>query len=115
MDRSKGKDGVAAYWALGLNPDAANVIIGTAGGGRHLYFDYWDGVRNSTDKSGLDVRGEGGYHSQPKWSCALLTWVHCTEIAHFSHMGDAGDRSNGTKSSGSPQAWRPVLTDIRLP
>ena len=65
LDRGKGKDGVSAYRALGLDPDAANVIIGTAGGGRHLYFDHRDGVRNSTAKSGLDVRGEGGYVIAP--------------------------------------------------
>ena len=65
LDRGKGKDGVAAYRALGLDPDAASVIARTAGGGLHLYFDHRDGVRNSTAKSGVDLRGEGGYVIAP--------------------------------------------------
>lgn len=65
LDRGKGKDGVAAYQALGLDPDAASVIVGTAGGGLHLYFDHRDGVRNSTNRSGVDLRGEGGYVIAP--------------------------------------------------
>lgn len=65
LDLHGDKDGVAAYRARGLDPDDACLIVRTAGGGLHLYFDHRDGVRNSTAKSGIDVRGEGGYVIAP--------------------------------------------------
>src|SRR3989338_3248875 len=34
----------------------------TGGGGWHYYFQYVDGIQNSANiKSGIDIRGEGGY------------------------------------------------------
>lgn len=65
LDVRDGKDGIAAARALGIDPDAAGLIVRTAGGGLHLYYDHASGVANSTSESGLDVRGEGGYVIAP--------------------------------------------------
>lgn len=65
LDMHGDKDGVAAYAALGLDPSDAVMIVRTAGGGLHLYFDHQEGVRNSATKAGVDVRGEGGYVIAP--------------------------------------------------
>ncbi|MFN3844501.1 MAG: bifunctional DNA primase/polymerase [Paracoccaceae bacterium] len=68
LDQRDGKDGEATYRALGLDPEAAALIVRTGGGGLHLYFDHADGVRNTQgDKGrpGLDIRGEGGYVIAP--------------------------------------------------
>ena len=67
LDVKNGKDGVTAYRELGLDPNDAGAVVRTASGGRHLYFDYRDGVRNAVDKlaPGIDIRGEGGYVIAP--------------------------------------------------
>ena len=58
-------DGVSAYRDRGFEPDDASLVVRTAGGGLHLYFEHRDGVRNSTDAEGIDVRGDGGYVIAP--------------------------------------------------
>lgn len=68
IDQRDGKDGAATYRALGLDPDKAALIVQTAGGGRHLYFDHAEGVtisQGGDDHPGLDVRGESGYVIAP--------------------------------------------------
>jgi archaellum biogenesis ATPase FlaH len=61
LDMHDSQDGITAYRNLGLDTDASVMIIRSAGGGLHLYFDHQEGIRNSTTKAGIDVRGEGGY------------------------------------------------------
>lgn len=61
LDMHDNKDGITAYQNLGLDTEASVTIVRTAGGGLHLYFDHQEGIRNSTTKAGIDVRGEGGY------------------------------------------------------
>src|SRR6056297_3606685 len=65
LDVGDGKDGFAAARAAGIDPDSADLIVTTAGGGRHLYFEHSPGVTNSATREGLDVRGEGGYVIAP--------------------------------------------------
>ena len=67
LDIKNGKDGVAAYKDLGLDPDDAGTVVKTASGGLHLYFDCFDGVGNSVDKlaPGIDIRGDDGYVIAP--------------------------------------------------
>lgn len=65
LDVGRGKDGLAAARAVGIEPEAADLIVRTASGGLHLYFDHAPGVMNSATKAGLDVRGEGGYVIAP--------------------------------------------------
>lgn len=65
VDPARGKDGIAAYRDIGLDPDAADLVVRTAGGGLHLYFEHQAGVTNSTSKAGIDVRGDGGYVIAP--------------------------------------------------
>jgi len=65
VDPAKGKDGIAAYRDMGLDPDVADLVVRTAGGGLHIYFDHQAGVANSTSKVGVDVRGDGGYVIAP--------------------------------------------------
>ncbi len=65
LDVHKGKDGVSAYREMGFEPNEAGLVVRTASGGLHLYFDHQKGVRNSTSKAGVDVRGEGGYVIAP--------------------------------------------------
>jgi hypothetical protein len=49
----------------GALPSTVEVITGS--GGRHLYFAWHDGIRNSAKQlgAGLDVRGQGGYVIAP--------------------------------------------------
>lgn len=65
LDVRPDKDGVEAYRDLGLDSSDAGLIVRTAGGGLHLYFDHRAGIRNSADKAGIDVRGDGGYVIAP--------------------------------------------------
>ncbi len=65
LDVREHKDGVAAYLDLGLDPEDAAMVVRTAGGGKHLYFENADDIRNSTSSAGIDVRGEGGYVIAP--------------------------------------------------
>lgn len=65
LDMHGYRDGVSAYRDRGFDPDAASLIVKTAGGGLHLYFEHRAGVRNSTDAAGIDVRGDGGYVIAP--------------------------------------------------
>jgi hypothetical protein len=61
LDMHGNKDGIAAYQNLGLDIEESVMIVRTAGGGLNLYFDHQEGIKNSTTKTGIDVRGEGGY------------------------------------------------------
>ncbi|MCF6232079.1 MAG: AAA family ATPase [Rhodobacteraceae bacterium] len=65
LDVRPDKDGIAAYNDMGLDPNDSALIIRTAGGGLHLYHDHQGGVANTTGKTGIDVRGEGGYVIAP--------------------------------------------------
>lgn len=65
LDMHGDKDGIAAYRERGFDPDDSSLIVRTAGGGLHLYFEHREGIRNSTDPAGIDVRGEGGYVIAP--------------------------------------------------
>lgn len=67
LDVKNGKNGVAEYARLGFDLEDAGVLVQTASGGYHLYFEHMGGVRNSQDKiaPGIDVRGEGGYVIAP--------------------------------------------------
>ncbi len=65
LDMGPDKDGIAAYRTLGLDPNDAALIVRTAGGRLHLYHDHQEGVANTTSKTGIDVRGEGGYVIAP--------------------------------------------------
>ena len=65
LDMHGDRDGVTAYRDRGFDPEAASLIVKTAGGGLHLYFEHQAGVRNSTDPAGIDVRGDGGYVIAP--------------------------------------------------
>ena len=65
LDMGDGKDGLAAARDVGIDPDAADLIVETAGGGLHLYYEHRPGIANSASKAGLDVRGEGGYVIAP--------------------------------------------------
>lgn len=64
-DPAKGKDGEAAARALGITREDSPFVVRTPSGGLHLYFKHRDGVTNTTGKTGLDVRGEGGYVIAP--------------------------------------------------
>jgi hypothetical protein len=64
LDSAKQLDGVAKFTALQngrMLPDT--ITVETPRGGRHLWFAWADGVRNSESKlaPGIDVRGQGGY------------------------------------------------------
>ena len=64
IDRKNGKDGFAGLRAMGLDPDDLSpFMVETASGGRHVYFQWREGMGNSSKglPEGCDVRGEGGY------------------------------------------------------
>lgn len=70
LDRHRaGQDGIEALRAIGLDPAALSPIaVDTPNSGRHLYFRFPGDLGNSTGKaerSGIDVRGEGGYVIAP--------------------------------------------------
>ncbi|PKN91229.1 MAG: hypothetical protein CVU44_20155 [Chloroflexi bacterium HGW-Chloroflexi-6] len=62
LDTKHGKDGVAVFSRLGLDDEGA-LHSRTPAGGLHIIFS---GVgKNSSGKSGIDTRGEGGYFIAP--------------------------------------------------
>ena len=69
VDTAKGIDGSDTLQELeskyGRLPETPEVL--TPRGGRHLYFKYVPGIRNSAGKlgEGLDIRGDGGYVIAP--------------------------------------------------
>jgi putative DNA primase/helicase len=67
-DPDKGLDGIATFESLKNGSDLPETITTqTPRGGRHLWFKYVSGVKNSAGKiaPGVDVRGEGGYVIAP--------------------------------------------------
>lgn len=63
LDVKDGRDGIAALRALAFDPDSLSpCIVTTMSGGRHLYFQWPEGLACSVDKvaRGVDVRAEGG-------------------------------------------------------
>lgn len=71
LDRKDGKDGFAALAALGIDPAALSfMIVETASGGWHVYFEHVPGLRCSVGQekdglAGVDVRAEGGFAVAP--------------------------------------------------
>jgi Bifunctional DNA primase/polymerase, N-terminal/AAA domain len=65
LDVGEGVDGVSALERLAEDKEAIpeTITTRTPRGGRHLFFKWVDGIRNSAGKisDGVDVRGEGGY------------------------------------------------------
>jgi len=62
LDTKHGKDGVGEFTRLGLD-DSGALHSRTASGGLHLVFSGLG--KNSTGKTGIDTRGEGGYFIAP--------------------------------------------------
>lgn len=62
LDTKHGKDGVGAFARLGID-DSGALHSRTASGGLHLVFS--GAGKNSTGKTGIDTRGEGGYIIAP--------------------------------------------------
>ena len=61
-----------------LLPDGFITVSCTTPRGQHWYFKYRDGVRNSAESMGFDVRGEGGYVVAPpsvKLDGKTYSWV----------------------------------------
>lgn len=67
LDTGEGKDGSAAYAALGLDPGDALFAVETPSGGQHLYFENPEKLRNTQNDiaSGIDTRGVGGFVFAP--------------------------------------------------
>jgi len=69
LDLKKGKDGISEWDKLcnRCNEQIDTFTVETPTGGRHLYFSYREGFKNSTDKIGIgiDTRGDGGYIIAP--------------------------------------------------
>ncbi|WP_170352516.1 AAA family ATPase [Ruegeria lacuscaerulensis] len=67
LDDRDGKDGSAAYKAMGLDPEDALFTVETPSGGEHLYFENSIGLSISQDNiaPGIDTRGKGGFVFAP--------------------------------------------------
>jgi len=67
LDDRDGKDGSAAYSALGLDPEDALFAVETPSGGQHLYFENPAKLRNTQNDiaPGIDTRGVGGFVFAP--------------------------------------------------
>jgi hypothetical protein len=69
VDATKNIDGVAGFATLCEGKEAVpeTFTTRTPRGGKHLYFVFCNGVKNSASKIavGVDVRGEGGYSILP--------------------------------------------------
>lgn len=68
LDAAKGKDGLHEWELLAAGHEPIETFtVKTPRGGRHIYFNHRDGLKNSTDKIavGIDTRGEGGYVIYP--------------------------------------------------
>ncbi len=116
VDRKGGKDGFAALERVGLSEskldDLNTYSVDTPSGGRHYYFCTSEDVKSGSDvlgrRSGVDVRGVGGYVVAPP---SIVDGKPYTVRPGFANFWDGVD----VPERGSLADWSAVAPYLRKP